>query len=83
MCAHSFFGRGKCPPTLFQGGANVRPSFFQGGANVLPLVLGRAKCPGRGANVRGQMSVYFDIYPSPLPRLAPFVRSNHTETTLL
>ena len=41
MSAHSFLGRGKCPPL-----------FFQGGANVLPLVSGRGKCPGRGANGR-------------------------------
>ena len=35
MFAHSFSGRGKCPPLIFQEGANV-----------LPLVLGRGKCPG-------------------------------------
>ena len=40
MSAHSFSGRGKCPPL-----------FFQEGANVLPLVLGKGKCRG-GGNVR-------------------------------
>ena len=43
MSAHSFAGTGKCPPVLFQRGANV-----------LHLVLGRGKC--LGANVRGKMS---------------------------
>ena len=54
MSAHSFFGRSKCPPTLFHEGANVRP-FFSERANVLPLVLGRGtvwgKYPGE-ENVR-------------------------------
>ena len=33
MLSAIILGRGKCPPTLFQGGANV-PLSFQGGANV-------------------------------------------------
>ena len=52
MIAH-FFSEGKCPPTLFQGGENVRPSFFRGKCPTPRLREGQisgGKCPG--SNVR-------------------------------
>ena len=57
-----FLGRGKCPPTLFLGGANVRSLFFREEQMSAPLISGRGKCPTprfmEGQMSGKQMSIY-------------------------